>query len=78
MKKSSHSWVLAFGVVDSVEQESADGQHFCHRVIPHNCVLMLSKGVTANRDSVAPAKNPAITVAGPDTVPSAPASIVLY
>jgi hypothetical protein len=44
----------------------------------HSCVFILSNGVTANRDSVAPAKKPAITVAGPDTVPSAPASIVLY
>lgn len=44
----------------------------------HNCVLILSKGVTANRDSVAPAKKPAITVAGPDIVPSALASMDLY
>jgi hypothetical protein len=47
-------------------------------IFGYNCVLILSNGVTANRDSVAPAKKPAITVAGPDTVPSADASIVLY
>lgn len=30
-----------------------------------SCVFMDSKGVTATRDSVAPAANPANTVAGP-------------
>jgi hypothetical protein len=35
---------------------------------------MLSNGVTASKDSVAPAPNPAITVAGPETFPSASAN----
>jgi hypothetical protein len=39
---------------------------------------MLSNGVTASNDSVAPAPKPAITVAGPDTLPSASASMFLY
>ena len=33
-------------------------------------VLMLSKGVTASRDSVMPAPNPAITVLGPEMLPA--------
>ena len=37
----------------------------------HSWVLMLSKGVTASRDSVMPAPKPAITVRGPDILPSA-------
>jgi hypothetical protein len=40
----------------------------------YNCVFMLSNGVTASNDSVAPAPKPAITVAGPETFPSASAS----
>jgi hypothetical protein len=44
----------------------------------YSCVFMLSKGVTARRDSVAPAPKPAITVAGPETLPSASASRFLY
>lgn len=39
---------------------------------------MLSNGVTASRDSVAPAPNPAITVAGPEIFPSASDSMFLY
>ena len=39
---------------------------------------MLSNGVTANRDSVAPAPKPAMTVRGPDTLPSGSASSDLY
>lgn len=44
----------------------------------YSWVLMLSNGVTANSDSVAPAPKPAMTVAGPETLPSASASIFLY
>jgi hypothetical protein len=39
---------------------------------------MDSKGVTAMRDSVAPAQKPAMTVAGPETLPSASARRDLY
>jgi len=39
---------------------------------------MLSVGVTAMRDSVTPAPKPAMTVRGPETLPSASASRVLY
>lgn len=39
---------------------------------------MLSNGVTANSDSVAPAPKPAITFAGPETFPSASARKDLY
>lgn len=39
---------------------------------------MLSKGVTAKRDSVAPAPKPAITFAGPLIVPSGEARRDLY
>ena len=39
---------------------------------------MLSKGVTASNDSVAPAPKPAITVPGPDIFPSASESNDLY
>lgn len=49
-----------------------------YRCGPHSCVFMLSNGVTASNDSVAPAPNPAITVAGPETFPSASASIFRY
>ena len=44
----------------------------------YSCVFILSNGVTASSDSVAPAPNPAITVAGPETLPSASASMFLY
>jgi hypothetical protein len=44
----------------------------------HICVLILSNGVTANSDSVAPAPKPAMTVAGPEILPSASASMFLY
>lgn len=44
----------------------------------YSWVLILSNGVTANSDSVAPAPKPAMTVAGPETLPSASASIFLY
>jgi hypothetical protein len=43
-----------------------------------SCVLILSNGVTASKDSVAPAPKPAMTFAGPETLPSASASIDLY
>lgn len=39
---------------------------------------MDSKGVTARRDSVTPAPNPAMTVRGPLSVPSASARRALY
>lgn len=78
MEEASHSWVLAFSIVDSVSLVSANVQDTVAEVFSHSCVLILSKGVTANSDSVAPAKKPAMTVAGPDTVPSAAASIDLY
>lgn len=78
MEEASHSWILALSVVDSVSLMSAHGIHPMSDVFSHSCVLILSKGVTANSDSVAPAKKPAMTVAGPDTVPSAAASIDLY
>ena len=39
---------------------------------------MLSVGVTANRLSVTPAANPAAAARGPDTLPSASASNLLY
>ena len=39
---------------------------------------MLSNGVTASSDSVIPAPNPATTVRGPDTLPSASARSALY
>ena len=39
---------------------------------------MLSKGVTAKRDSVIPAPNPAITVLGPDILPASSSSRLLY
>lgn len=41
-------------------------------------VLMLSNGVTASRDSVMPAPNPAITVRGPDILPFSSCSSALY
>ena len=44
----------------------------------HNVVFMLSNGVTANKDSVMPAPKPAITVLGPDILPSSSCSNVLY
>lgn len=34
-----------------------------------SCVLMLSNGVTAMRDSVKPAPKPAMTVRGPEILP---------
>ena len=40
-------------------------------------VFMLSNGVTASKDSVAPAPKPAMTVRGPETLPSASARRVL-
>jgi hypothetical protein len=39
---------------------------------------MLSKGVTASKDSVTPAPNPAITVRGPEIFPFSSCSIDLY
>lgn len=44
----------------------------------YSCVLMLSNGVTANSDSVAPAPKPAITFAGPEILPSESANSALY
>lgn len=44
----------------------------------HICVLILSNGVTASALSVTPAPNPAMTFAGPETLPSASASRFLY
>jgi hypothetical protein len=44
----------------------------------YRVVFMLSNGVTANRDSVTPAPNPAITVRGPEILPSASARSFLY
>jgi hypothetical protein len=43
-----------------------------------NCVLILSKGVTASKLSVAPAQKPDTTVIGPLMVPSSFPSIRLY
>ena len=39
---------------------------------------MLSKGVTASKDSVMPAPNPAMTVRGPDMLPFSSCNNVLY
>jgi hypothetical protein len=44
----------------------------------NNVVLMLSNGVTARRDSVTPAPNPAITVLGPEIFPFVSCSNDLY
>lgn len=44
----------------------------------HSVVFILSKGVTANKDSVIPAPKPAITVLGPDILPNSSCSNVLY
>ena len=44
----------------------------------HSVVFILSKGVTANSDSVIPAPRPAITVLGPDILPNSSCSNVLY
>lgn len=44
----------------------------------HSVVLILSNGVTANRDSVIPAPKPAITVLGPEILPNSSCSNVLY
>src|SRR5438874_1663633 len=44
----------------------------------YNCVLILSNGVTASKDSVIPAPNPATTVRGPDILPSASSRSDLY
>lgn len=41
------------------------------RVLAYNCVLMLSNGVTASKDSVMPAPKPAMTVPGPEILPFA-------
>lgn len=40
------------------------------RTMTHSVVLMLSVGVTASNDSVTPAPNPAMTVRGPEILPS--------
>lgn len=45
---------------------------------PNNVVLILSNGVTASKDSVMPAPNPAITVLGPDILPASSCNKVLY
>lgn len=39
---------------------------------------MLSKGVTANSDSVTPAPKPAMTVRGPESFPFSSARRLLY
>jgi hypothetical protein len=44
----------------------------------YSVVLILSNGVTASKDSVTPAPKPAITVRGPETLPSASANNALY
>ena len=36
----------------------------------YRVVFMLSKGVTANKDSVMPAPKPAMTVLGPEILPA--------
>jgi hypothetical protein len=46
--------------------------------LAHSVVLMLSNGVTASNDSVTPAPKPAITVRGPEMLPSASCNIDLY
>jgi hypothetical protein len=48
------------------------------RCDPYSCVLILSNGVTASSDSVIPAPNPATTVLGPETLPSASSRSDLY
>ena len=50
----------------------------CFQFKTHSVVFMLSNGVTANKDSVIPAPNPAITVLGPDIFPNSSCSNVLY
>lgn len=44
----------------------------------YKVVLIDSNGVTASKLSVTPAPNPAMTVLGPDILPSASASKALY
>lgn len=79
VEEAAHARFGRFSVVDTTARCQNNGQHKSSE--PHNThsvVLMLSNGVTASSDSVTPAPKPAITVRGPEMLPSASASIFLY
>jgi hypothetical protein len=66
MQEPAHARVSRLAVVDPELLENAPTRKDQGA---HNWVLMLSKGVTAKRDSVNPAPNPATTVLGPEILP---------
>lgn len=76
VKESSHSGVGALAVVDSIAVRYQSVAEMLG--IACNVVLILSKGVTANKLSVTPAPNPAMTVLGPEIFPSASCNRALY
>lgn len=75
VEKASHAGIRGLAIVNSMQVVSG----YKAKCWPeaYSCVFMLSNGVTANSDSVAPAPKPAITVAGPEIWPSSSASMFL-
>jgi hypothetical protein len=77
VEEPSHSWIRAFSIVDPGDSISSDQLSYVKKE-SYSVVLMLSNGVTASRDSVKPAPNPAMTVLGPEIFPFSSCSIDLY
>ena len=77
MQETPHSRFGQLSIVDSTLLLRTADQNY-RQGLPYSWVLILPKGVTARSDSVTPAPNPAITLPGPDTLPSASARRDLY
>lgn len=71
MKESIHTRFSSLSVIDPANSAMSVMSHQGRGNIrsADNCVLILSNGVTATRDSVKPAPNPATTVLGPEILP---------
>lgn len=77
MKEASHAGVCRFAVVNPRKSKQLHGKETGEKRT-YSVVLILSNGVTASNDSVTPAPKPAMTVRGPDILPSASDSKALY
>lgn len=73
VQKPAHARHGRFAVVDAEHssQMSAQNRYTSLRAMAYSCVLILSNGVTASKDSVMPVPMPASTVLGPEILPSA-------
>lgn len=80
MQEAAHTRIRRLAIVDAsmIDGLSQGAKCWIRGQLTYRVVLMLSKGVTASSDSVIPAPNPAITVLGPDILPSSSCNRVLY